>query len=135
MTGIEFFIPGLPRGKGRPRFGGGRVYTPKRTRDYEMAIVDCATKYTATKLDGPLHLDLLITFPIPTSWPAEKKRLAMQGCLWHQSRPDLDNIIKIVGDALNGVLYDDDAQIVSVSAHKIYSQTPGITVFIKEIDL
>jgi Holliday junction resolvase RusA-like endonuclease len=47
-------------------------------------------------------------------------------------KPDLDNLAKSVLDALNGVIYQDDSQIVSLHMTKVYSQYPGIDLLIRE---
>ena len=47
-------------------------------------------------------------------------------------RSDLDNVVKAVQDALNGVIYKDDAQIVSLHATKKYDMSPGIEILVKE---
>ena len=57
-----------------------------------------------------------------------------EGKISHTKKPDLDNLVKLVLDAYNGVLYDDDSQIISRSLSKMYSLTPGIEINITEID-
>ena len=57
-----------------------------------------------------------------------------EGKISHTKKPDLDNLVKLVLDAYNGVLYDDDSQIISLSLSKMYSSTPGIEINITEID-
>jgi Holliday junction resolvase RusA-like endonuclease len=45
-------------------------------------------------------------------------------------KPDIDNIEKIIFDALNGIAYNDDSQIVSCWADKFYSTVPRVEVVI-----
>jgi Holliday junction resolvase RusA-like endonuclease len=73
---------------------------------------------------GPIALSVTATFPIPSSW--SKKRIA--GALWHTGRPDGDNLLKAVGDGLNGVAWKDDSQVASARIVKIYELVPGLEV-------
>jgi Holliday junction resolvase RusA-like endonuclease len=79
---------------------------------------------------GPLFLSVVATFPIAKSWSAKKKASAR----YHTSRPDADNILKAIGDGLNGVVWGDDAQIARASIEKRYGATPGVLVEIGEAD-
>lgn len=63
------------------------------------------------------------------------RRDMLKCCADHLSRlkkPDVDNIVKIVADALNGVAYHDDTQIVSVLAKKVYAASEGLDVIVEE---
>jgi Holliday junction resolvase RusA-like endonuclease len=103
-------VPGKPVGKERPRLGKGRVYTPAKTRDYEQTVA-----WYAKSL---MHGRPIITGPV---------RLMITCCLsgkgedgqWHVSRPDADNLIKALSDAMNGIVYKDDCQISVISFCKI----------------
>lgn len=114
-------IAGEPVAKGRPRFGGGRVYTPQKTKAYEEKIAQAARDAGAVVLDGPICLTLRCYFPFSG---AARRR----GDVYHIKRPDIDNIIKIVGDALNGIAWKDDSQIVSVLAEKGLSEYPRLEI-------
>src|SRR5271165_799661 len=65
-------------------------------------------------LDEPVSIDILAEFSIPASWSKRKRNDAMVGGLRPSGRPDLDNILKQIGDALNGIVFRDDALIVEV---------------------
>lgn len=56
------------------------------------------------------------------------------GKIFPTKKPDIDNVIKVIADALNGVAYDDDKQIIDVSARKVYSETPRVDVRIRIIE-
>jgi Holliday junction resolvase RusA-like endonuclease len=56
------------------------------------------------------------------------------GSVLPSRKPDIDNVLKIVLDALNGVAYKDDSRVVSVSGRKIYSMTPKIVIEMKGSD-
>lgn len=82
------------------------------------------------ELTGPLHMQLRATYAYPASWP-EKKKLSTR---FKTSKPDCDNIIKIAKDSLNKIVYRDDAQIVRVSAAKMYGLPEGLTLTVSPID-
>lgn len=135
MVHLQFTVPGAPKGKGRPRFGRGRTYTPKTTVDYERLVRICAADQLGDiePLSGPVYLSLTATFPIPASWPKAKKQLAEGGSLWHIAKPDSDNILKIVCDALNEVLWLDDSQVCLAKVSKKYGREPGVVVVVEAI--
>lgn len=135
---IEFIIPGKPQAKARPRFSNGHAYTPDKTTAYEAAVA-WAYKSAAAKAnkqpyagDVPLSLTVIAHMPIPSSRP-KYQRIAMDdGSIMPTGRPDWDNIGKIISDALNGIAYKDDAQIVDARVIKVYSNVPHVEVQIKE---
>lgn len=127
---IRLTVPGQPVAKGRPRAGtvNGKVrmFTPAKTVNYEglIALAGQQAMDGAPLIDGPLRLSVTATFAIPASW--SKKRVA--GALWHTGRPDGDNLLKAVGDGLNGVVWKDDSQIAVAEIRKLYGPTPGLLV-------
>ena len=127
------FVPGVFTGKGRPRLGrGGHVYTPTVTVEQERTIGWAAKEAIATRdgawsLAGPMCLRAWFILPIPASW--SKKRKAAPGP--HTSRPDLDNLAKLVLDSCNGILWEDDAQLVTISVGKRYGKQPGVELKVK----
>lgn len=136
---FEFEIPGSPKGKGRPRFTrSGHTYTPESTASYENLVKVCfAQKYHGTQPiphGVPLEAHLIAFFPIPKS--ASKSRAAdmERGFLLPTKPPDTDNLAKIVLDALNGIAYHDDAQIVRLTVQKSYSREPRVIVEISEVE-
>jgi Holliday junction resolvase RusA-like endonuclease len=119
---IRFMVPINPVGKGRPRFGNGRAYTPARTRKAEadIAIMAKSAMRGRQALAGPVVLDVRAFFPIPPSWPKWKRDSAATQRIFPTGPIDADNILKLVGDALNGIVFVDDAQVVSAAVHKDY---------------
>lgn len=133
------WVPGVPTSKGRPRFSRatGRAFTPAKTAGAERTLageLGAATKIgmTASKhewpLRGALELEVCCHLPIPASWSKRKQEEARRGLLPHTSRPDVDNLGKLVMDAANGVLWYDDAQLVLVTLSKRYGPAPGTAV-------
>ena len=134
---ISFIIPGEPVGKGRPKFtttnGFARAYTPKKTQSYENLVkMAFLQERREPPFCGPVSMRISAFFSIPKSWP--KKRLSAHNNKSEAvtKKPDLDNIIKIVADALNKLAYVDDSQIFEVTALKFYSHAPLTTVTIQE---
>ena len=71
-------------------------------------------------------------FPIPKSWPRAKKAEALAGKL-PPGKPDIDNILKVVLDGLNGIAYEDDKQVTMTQCKKVYAATnslPGLRVYV-----
>ena len=121
----KFTVPGPPKGKQRPRictFNGQRIaYTPKQTVEYEKLIRASYTAVSKSKFERnlPLEISILALFPIPKYVNRKTKDLMLNGRLFPTKKPDADNIVKIILDALNGVAYRDDVQICRVYFDKI----------------
>lgn len=130
MDALSFTIPGPMRGKGRPRFvrATGRAYTPQETENAEAWVRQCAVQAGAKPVDGPLLLVLGIFVDVPASWSKTKRAQALAGGIRPTNKPDLDNIIKLVGDSLNGIAWVDDKQIVEISAQRFYADAARTTV-------
>lgn len=117
MADVSFEVFGKVRGKGRPRFTrGGRPYTPKATRDYERAIREAfenANGRPPEPFSGPIAVCIMTYRQLPNSAP--KSVISEQDT----HKPDIYNVAKIVLDALNGVAWKDDAQVVSLTVSKL----------------
>lgn len=148
MRKIEFFVPGAPVGKGRPRAarrGAGVVmFTPEKTADYEALVAAAASNamraeagplFTGPLFTGPLEAVLEMRIPIPASWSKAHKAAALAGTELPTSKPDIDNVVKAILDACNGVVFRDDAQAVMLVATKAFSDEPGVRVVIREVRL
>lgn len=125
---IEIRMDGQPIGKGRPRFSrkSGTVYTPEKTARYEERLAWAAQSVMRGRalLEGALTATVRFYVEIPASWSQKKQREALTGQLFPIKKPDIDNSIKLVFDALNKVVYHDDCQIISVVSVKRYSDRP-----------
>ncbi len=134
MTYASFTIevPGVPIGKGRPRFvrKTGHAFTPERTRSYESVLRDAAAlAFKGEPLDGPLAVTVKATFPIPQSWSMRKRDAALIGVIRPTSKPDADNLLKVL-DALNEIVGRDDKQIVEATILKRYGVRPGLKIVV-----
>lgn len=115
--------------KGRPRAGrSGHFYTPKRTRDYERAVREMAEVFvTSDPVDFPVHMSVTIVHAVPKSWSVWKRWAALNNYIF-PSVGDLDNKVKAISDALNGIVYIDDAQICSDNNSQSYGSRELLTV-------
>lgn len=126
-------IFGEPVGKGRPRFARSgayvRAYTPDKTRQYEDNV---ATIYRLRKGQHfgaePVTLKVDAYFSVPKSASKKARASMLSGETPCMKKPDADNIIKCIADALNGVAYDDDKQITRVLFSKQYSESPRVEI-------
>lgn len=129
---LQFIVPGEPQGKGRPRFGNGRTYTPAKTIAYEKLIAGKAAEALSCPATAlPCYVRIDAYKGIPKSWTRAKRLRAMEG-QEIPGKPDLDNVAKAVLDALNGVVYADDVQVTRLLVTKQYSLEPRLVVTVKE---
>lgn len=111
-----------PESKERPHFSNGHAYTPQKTRDYENAVRLIARAQIREKLHGAVSAEIDFYMPIPKSWTKAKQEQAMSGEIRPTVKSDIDNLCKAIFDALNGIAYDDDKQIVELTARKFYGE-------------
>ena len=133
LTRISFEVPGEPVAKERPRtnMATGVVYTPAKTKNYEETVKWCyqmAAHGARFPDNEPLSMLVVAYRPIPKSESAKKKSLMRAGAERPITKPDWDNVGKIVSDALNGIAYRDDSQIVDARVVKRYSDNPMVKV-------
>lgn len=138
----SFYVPGEPRGKARPRTAnvGGQQwhYTPQTTREYENWVRDQYAIQCRGAEMIPKGVNVAITidciFSVPQSANRRRQEKMLSGLIRPVKRPDADNVLKIVADALNGLAYHDDAQIVSATVTKLYGPEPMVRVWISEAE-
>jgi Holliday junction resolvase RusA-like endonuclease len=109
---------------------GGHAYTPAKTVAYERSVVQ-AYKLSYPReepLTGPLEMKIDAYMPIPESWPKSKKAAALAEVIKPTVKPDIDNIGKVICDALNGIAYQDDKQITALKVKKLYGTWPHVDV-------
>ena len=130
-------IVGKVIGKQRPKFStrGGfvKTYTPDQTVNYENYVKMLWLQSGQEKLTGNIKATIDADFMIPKSF-SKKKRNALDGA-YCQKKPDCDNIAKSILDALNGIAYDDDSQIVEIVVRKCYSGSgEGAVLTLEEVE-
>lgn len=131
---IRVTVPGEPVGKGRPRFTNGHAYTPKKTEECEEKI-KLLYKLSAKGYKFPRHVPVDVRikayYTIPVSDSNRQHSRKRAGIIRPCKTPDVDNIGKIVFDALNKMAYEDDAQIVDFQIRKFYSDNPRIEILVQ----
>lgn len=132
----QFTVLGAPQGKERPRAAKLRdrtiMYTPKKTRDYEREIATAYRTQCNGMFSGAVQMEIHAYYEIPKS-ASRKKVLDMVSDKERPTKkPDGDNIAKAVCDALNGLAYKDDSQVVDLTVRKYYSKFPHVQIFISE---
>ena len=122
---IEFIVPGEAIGKERPRFvRRGKfvaTYTPQKTKDYQKEVLIAYNKVArGKKLYGSIKAEVCAIYEPPKSVSKKTREKMISGEIPYTKKPDVDNILKSVCDALNEVTYDDDAQINDARVTKMY---------------
>ena len=142
MQELKFEIPGSPIGQGRPKFstinGHAVAYDPEKSRNYKAYVKMLAAQAMKdsgfTMIEGPCCLDINAYFEVPKSKSKKFKERALLGLERPTKKPDIDNIVKALQDALNGLAYKDDSSIVFLSVAKCYSEVPRVEVVLREIE-
>ncbi len=138
---IAFFVPGKPVAKGRPKAAArGKfitLYTPQSTVSYESKVALCAAQALDGQplLAGAVEVVMRIMLPIPASWSAKKRLQAEQGSVLPKVKPDMDNVVKAIFDALNGIVWRDDTQVVDMIVRKRYAATPGVQMIVMPVEI
>lgn len=145
MKMVIFEVIGKIKGKARPRVTkSGHAYTPDDTAEYEK-LVQLAYKsqckgiffgnIEGSKEKQPIEVHIRAMYAIPKSYTKGRRLAAVHNMLLPTKKPDSDNIAKIICDALNGVAYTDDAQIVKMRVDKVYtSGAERVAVWIKKVE-
>lgn len=130
---ITFIVYGEPKGKGRPRFTkNGRAYTPVTTAEYENAVkaafIKANRNFKPIDKHIPLRVEIIAYYGIPKSASRVTRTQMLDHVIRPTKKPDTDNIAKIILDALNGIAYYDDAQVVELRLKKCYGEIPCVCV-------
>lgn len=140
---FAFTVPGKPQGKARARtFYDGRSkkmnsITPEKTVLYENLVKTCfQQKYGQERFsdDAYVAANILAFFEPPKNISKKKRAEMLEGKIWPAKKPDSDNIAKVVLDALNGIAYHDDTQIIKLVVTKAYSEEAYLGVILMRLD-
>lgn len=128
----QFSIPGTPVAWARASRGKGFTFTPAKQRNYGEIVRFAALESMCGKIpaEGALKLIVSVRLAIPASWSKRKQEEAAIGLIRPAKKPDWDNAGKIISDALNGIVYRDDAQIVEATVTKHYDLCPRVDVLV-----
>ncbi len=129
---IEITGQAVPWARTRIAILNGRPvpFTASKYRHWQTDARMVARQVMARRplLTGCLALSVNVFLVPPASWPAWKRGAALDGLIEPTGKPDLDNIVKAVEDALTGVVWLDDAQVVSMEAAKLYAESPRVSI-------
>lgn len=153
---ISFFVPGTPVPKGRPRativgkdeiamskYGAyirrgarPRLYTPKTTIMGQDAVKNAyLEKYRPDPAIGPLWIEIIAFIKPPASTSKAKREAMFAGEIYPTGRPDIDNLLKLAMDALEGLAYKNDSQIVAGYPKKKYGPREGVEIKIERMNV
>jgi Holliday junction resolvase RusA-like endonuclease len=116
-----------PVAKGRPRLGKFGAFTPAKTRKAEGELRYFISQNNPTLFTGAICVAIDFVLVRPASVTAKKRP-------WPVTRPDIDNYVKGVMDAANGILWVDDAQIVTLLSRKLYGDRPSVKLSVWKKD-
>lgn len=137
---MEFIVEGDPQGKARPRFSrrSETVYTPSKTAKYEKEIRDSFLAAGGKMIPDGSYVTVAVDayFKIPKSYIKGKRWACECNINRPDKKPDIDNVLKVVLDALNKIAYADDKQVVEVWCRKWYSRSSGfLKISVRELEV
>lgn len=137
---MKFTVEGKPQGKARARtfynrrLGKMQSITPEKTVDYEDLV---RWSYKAAGGEyygrGLFVVHITAVYEVPTSYLKNTREMALRGEIKPAVKPDIDNIVKSILDALNGVAYYDDSEVIGLTAEKMYGENARVVVELKQI--
>lgn len=136
---LRFFLPIKPKPKGnakelRKRRGKLVIGNPQRHKDHQAALRAMAWLYAPDRpLKGPIRLDVTFVLPLPKAAPKWKVEAARANTLRPTVRPDRGNLLKMIEDALEGVIYTNDSHVVEGMVRKVYGEEPGYEIHVEEL--
>lgn len=140
----EIIVEGQPVGKGRPKFARQgnfvKAYTPEKTAEYEELVrtvwqlkaKDSQYRTVYFPAGTSVCIGIKACYPIPKNTDRVKREKMLSGEIRPLVKPDLDNIGKIVCDALNGIAYADDKQIAEMWIQEWYSENPRVEITVMD---
>jgi len=130
-----------PKAKKRHRSGKfkGRTitYDPQSSEKRQMKWLvasDLRSKGLLKPIQGPIEVGIVSYHPFPKSWPKKRVKSVKDSGSWKTSKPDCDNEAKFWFDVMNGIAYDDDAQIVRSWSEKRYSDNSRVIIYINPVE-
>ncbi len=131
---LRFSVVAAPVAKGSTRafVQGGRAMitsTARNLKGWELLVKEAAARVVPVTTDQAVRLTVEFVLPRPKSHPKRRETL-------HTKKPDLDKLTRAVLDALIGVVYDDDSQVVALAATKRHAQIaeqPGASIVVVSV--
>ena len=139
---VRIVVPGIPKALARNRHrivrkkdGSQFVanYMPADSAHAQSSIRAFASIAMAGNppLDGPVDLRVVAYMPVPASWSRKKQAAALVDQIRPSGRPDFDNLVKNVSDALNKIVWRDDTLVTEASIWKRYSDRPRLLIEVR----
>lgn len=135
----RFRVPGKPIGKARARYSKftDGFYTPTTTKNAERTIGAyakvCMMENVKKLTNKAMAVNLFIYHKVPASYTKQKTKDALANVIRPIKKPDTDNVLKCVMDALTGVVYEDDNQVVDNIVRRFYAKEWSIEVEFYEV--
>lgn len=117
---LKFIVPGKPIGSARPRVTRYGTYIPKTTQQYKNSVRNAYSKRYF--FGDAVYMEVVCYFPIPKSATKKERRLIAENDYLYTKKPDGDNVLKSIKDALNGIAYHDDSCVVYESILRKYAK-------------
>jgi Holliday junction resolvase RusA-like endonuclease len=139
MMQVTYSVPGEPRGKGRPKFARRgnfvKTYTDAKTASYEDQIRFYALQAMGDSkaIQGAVRVFISINMAVPKSYSNKRREACLNGLDKPLKKPDWDNVAKSFCDAMNGVVYGDDTQIIEAHVTKQYAEQSEVVILVQEI--
>jgi Holliday junction resolvase RusA-like endonuclease len=136
---IRMVIPIIPaaqmRARAAVRNGHAIAYKAAKQRHAEDSLIALMRQYRPVEpISGPVMLLVTAYMPIPQSWSKKRRLEAVEGTVYHDKRPDVDNLLKQVADCMTQLsFWNDDTQVAEVTAKKVYSVNPGWEIILEAL--
>jgi Holliday junction resolvase RusA-like endonuclease len=123
----------VPRQAHRTSFrgGGAKTFDPQSKKLIELrALTWCQLEegHEPWSKENPVCVTIECHFPIPKSWNVARKKMAAAGYEHHVYVPDVDNMAKLYMDAIKGIVFEDDSQVVGLMVVKSYQEKPAVII-------
>ena len=132
----EFEVEGIIVGKERPRLNTytGTIYTPNRTKDYELLVQQSfKVKYPRfEQIEGRIAVDIISYMKIPKQTSKVKTKEMLENKISPTKKPDIDNIAKVILDAMNKFIFKDDNQVSKITIEKRYGEIDKVYIKVEE---
>ena len=114
----QLFVKGIPKAQPRPRMtANGHVFNPKSADAWKAEIQAAFLMCRKETITEPVYLKVCFYLPMPKDMKKSEDE-----CIRHAHKPDLDNLLKAVMDALTSVhVWKDDALVFKTDCEKWYS--------------
>ena len=136
MASVSFTVHGVPAPQGSKAPWGGE--SNPRTRPWRAAVTAEAAAAMGERvfIDGPIHLSCTFYFPRPKSHYRTGKnagRLKDTAPHYHANKPDLDKLIRAIGDSLSGVVFRDDSEVVAMRPIKYWGEPARVEITVERL--